>query len=155
LLHERFAGDEMALSGTLDFLEPIRDRVLLGAGIARGDVVLDVGCGDGLIGFGALPWVDEAGQVVFVDLSEELLERCRQIASQLAVSDRCRFVRTPAETLNVIDDSSVDAVSTRSEWSWTKSQATLAPIEWPISVNRSRPSWSTNPRRSSRSSSKE
>jgi arsenite methyltransferase len=114
LLHDRFAGDEMALSGTLDFLEPIRDRVLLGAGIARGDVVLDVGCGDGLIGFGALPLVDEAGQVVFVDPSEELLERCRQIASQLAVSDRCRFVRTPAETLNVIDDSSVDVVTTRS-----------------------------------------
>lgn len=77
LLHDRFAGDEVALRETLGFLEPIRDRVLLHADIAPGNVVLDVGCGDGLIGFGALPLVGEAGQVVFADISEELLARCR------------------------------------------------------------------------------
>jgi arsenite methyltransferase len=114
LLQDRFAGDVVALRGTLAFLVPIRDRVLLDAGIAPGDVLLDVGCGDGLIGFGALPLVGEAGQVYFADISEEVLERCRKIASGLGVSDRCRFVGAAAQTLNGIDDSSVDVVATRS-----------------------------------------
>lgn len=95
-------------------LEPVRDRVLFRGGIAQGDVVVDVGCGDGLIGFGALRLVGKAGQVVFADISDELLNRCRQIASQAGVSDRCRFVSTPAETLNGIADSTVEVVATRS-----------------------------------------
>jgi arsenite methyltransferase len=53
LLHERFGGDEAALERTLATLEPIRDRVLDGANLAADDVLLDVGTGDGLIGFAA------------------------------------------------------------------------------------------------------
>lgn len=114
LLHDRFAGDPLALRRTLEFLEPIRDRVLAGAAIGLGDVVLDVGCGDGLIGFGAIGLVGDAGQVVFADVSEELLDRRRQLAAQLGVTGRCRFHRTPAETLAGLDDCSMDVVTTRS-----------------------------------------
>lgn len=114
ILSDRFGGDEAAKRKAIEALEPIRDRVLLGGHIAPGDVVLDVGCGDGLIGFGALPLVGGTGQVVFTDISEELLEACRRIALQLAVSERCRFACTEAETLDGIADSSVDVVTTRS-----------------------------------------
>lgn len=114
MLRDRFGGDEVALRRTLEFLEPIRDRVLLGGDVAPGEVLLDVGCGDGLIGFGALPLVGETGQVVFTDISEELLQACRQIALQSGVSERCRFATARAETLDCVDDSSVDVVTTRS-----------------------------------------
>ena len=114
ILKDRFGGEEAAKRKAIESLEPIRDRVLLGGHIAPGDVVLDVGCGDGLIGFGALPLVGGTGHVVFTDISDELLEACRRIALQLAVSERCHFARTEAETLKVIGDSSVDVVTTRS-----------------------------------------
>jgi SAM-dependent methyltransferase len=52
--------------------------------------------------------------VVFTDVSDQLLERCRQIASELEVTDRCRFILSPAETLDGVDDRSVDVATTRS-----------------------------------------
>lgn len=114
LLHDRFGGDDLALQRTLELLEPIRDRVLAGARIGSGAVVLDVGCGDGLLGFGALSLVGDTGEVVFADVSGDLLEQCRAIAAESGATDRCRFVHTGAETLEGIEDGSVDVVMTRS-----------------------------------------
>lgn len=59
------------------------------------------------------PW-SPTGQVLFVDVSEELLDRCRAIASELGVIQRCRFVKAQAETLDGIADASLDLVMTRS-----------------------------------------
>ena len=114
LLHDRFGGDEERRRLNITGLEPFRDRVLTAARIAPGDIVLDVGCGDGLIGFGANPLVGDTGKVVFTDISDQLLGRCRQIASELGVAERCDFISSPAETLDGVDDSSVDVVTTRS-----------------------------------------
>ena len=114
LLERRHGGDEMALRRALSFLEPIRDRVIAAAEIGPGSMVVDVGCGDGLLGFAAAGLVGESGRVSFLDISPELLDRCRQIASELDLSDRCRFVQGSAESLDEIGDESVDAVLTRS-----------------------------------------
>jgi arsenite methyltransferase len=60
-----------------------RDRILDQAGLAAGDTLLDVGCGDGLIGFGALD--RGAGLVIFSDISQDLLDQCRRLAGELDV----------------------------------------------------------------------
>jgi arsenite methyltransferase len=95
-------------------LQRRRDSVLDRAALRPGDVVLDVGCGDGLIGFGALDRVGPSGHVIFSDISSALIERCRATAQQLAVLDRCRFVTSGADSLHDIGDASVDVVTTRS-----------------------------------------
>jgi arsenite methyltransferase len=89
-----------------------RDRVLSNANISDGETLLDVGCGEGLIGFGALE--RGAGAVIFSDISRDLLDFCREAAIDLGVVDRCRFVRASADDLATIDGGSVDAVTTRS-----------------------------------------
>ena len=88
--------------------------MLDGAALKAGDVVLDVGCGDGLIGFGALDRVGPSGRVIFSDVSANLVERCRGTAEQLAVVDRCRFIVNSADDLHDVSDSSVDVATTRS-----------------------------------------
>lgn len=114
LLHDRFGGNEELYRQALARLEPIRERVLEAASLKSGDVLLDVGTGDGLIGFGALAILGEGGTVLFSDISEELLQRCREVAAQLGVEGRCGFVRAAAEDLSPIEDASVDVVTTRS-----------------------------------------
>jgi arsenite methyltransferase len=89
--------------------------VLEGAHLSPGSTLLDVGCGDGLIGFGALDRVGPSGRVIFTDISRPLLDRCAEIAAQVddALS-RCEFVAAAGTDLRTIPDASVDAVTTRS-----------------------------------------
>jgi SAM-dependent methyltransferase len=108
----RFGGDAEVRRRALADLSAIRDKVLDLAGLEEGEAVLDVGCGEGMIGFGALE--RGAGEVVFSDVSSDLLEFCRVAAEDLGVADRCRFVQAAAEDLSGIDDASVDLVTTRS-----------------------------------------
>jgi len=114
LLRRRCGGDPAELRRMLDFLEPVRDRVLDHAAVAEGETLLDVGTGDGLIAFGALGRVGERGRVIFSDVSQELLDHARTLAGEAGVLDRCRFVRVAAEDLAGIEDGSVDVVTTRS-----------------------------------------
>lgn len=111
LLERRHGGDRDALARTLEHLGKVRDRVLDTAEVGESDEVLDVGCGDGLIGFGAL---DRGASVVFSDVSQDLLDVCRERAAELGMLERCRFVCSPAEEVAAIEDASVDVVTTRS-----------------------------------------
>lgn len=98
----------------LPTLYAVRGRVLEHAQIAEDDTLLDVGAGDGLIAFGALPLVGERGTVIFSDISQDLLDHSRQLAEQAGVLDCVRFVRASADDLAPIPDESVDVVTTRS-----------------------------------------
>jgi SAM-dependent methyltransferase len=91
-------------------LVPVREKVLDRSGLAEGETLLDVGCGEGMIGFGALE--RGAGHVVFSDISDDLLDFCREAAEELGVADRASFVKAGAADLGGIDD--VDVVTTRS-----------------------------------------
>ncbi len=96
----------------MEHLRGVRDRVLDQAELVPGETLLDVGCGDGLVAFGAL----ERGVplAVFSDISQDLLDACKHLAGQLGVLDRCRFVRASADALSPIEDESVDVVTIRS-----------------------------------------
>ncbi len=114
LTTERFAGNETVARAWLEQLEQIRDRVLRSARLKNGEVFLDVGCGDGLLGCGALSQVSPDGRVIFSDQSTELVEVCRRVATESGGAERCEFVTCDARMLDAIADSSVDAIGTRS-----------------------------------------
>jgi arsenite methyltransferase len=111
LLETRHGGDDAALAKVLETLAPIRDRVLADAGIREGETVLDVGCGDGLIAFGALNLVGSGGRVIFSDVSQDLLDRCAEAA---AGDERCTFLLADATDLADVADATIDAVTLRS-----------------------------------------
>jgi arsenite methyltransferase len=110
LAERRFGGSEEARAESQKLFDVFRRRVLQGARIAPGDLVLDIGCGEGLIGFGALDEVGEGGRVIFSDVSEDVLNVCRAIADG---DPRCEFVRASADDLP-LEDASVDVLTTRS-----------------------------------------
>jgi arsenite methyltransferase len=112
LARMRAPADPDASRRDADRLCRWRERILDNAGLGEGEILLDVGCGEGLVAFGALE--RGAGVVVFSDISEDLLDFCRGRAAELGMTDRCRFVRAPADDLAPIDDASVDVVTTRS-----------------------------------------
>jgi SAM-dependent methyltransferase len=121
LAERRFGGDPQIRAEVLAKLAETRDRVLDRADLREGDTLLDVGCGEGLIGFGALE--RGAGAVIFSDISVDLLDFCREAANNLGVLERCRFVEAPAEDLGAIGDESADVVTTRSVLIYVKEKA--------------------------------
>jgi SAM-dependent methyltransferase len=111
LAERRFGGDPVAREKALERLTRVREEVLDRAELREGETLLDVGCGEGLIGFGALE--RGAGTVIFSDVSTDLLDFCREAAAELDVLERCRFVEAGADDLSPIESLSVDVVTTR------------------------------------------
>ena len=109
--HRRTGGDPEYERTILAHLATVRDRVLDNAGLGSGETLLDVGCGNGLVAFGAL---ERGADVVFADVSRALLDDCRQLAADVGIAGRCRFVEAAATELDEIEDESVDVVTTRS-----------------------------------------
>jgi arsenite methyltransferase len=58
--------------------------------------------------------VGPGGQVIFSDISADLLAECRRRAVADGRLDRCRFVQASADDLHGVADQSVDVVTTRS-----------------------------------------
>src|ERR1700733_7025318 len=88
IFQRRYGGDANRRQAGLSRLAAIRERVLDGSGIESGSTLLDVGTGDGLIGFGALDRVGSSGEVIFSDVSGVLLNECRSLAAELGGADR-------------------------------------------------------------------
>jgi len=114
LAETRFGGDKKGAEIQMRGLIQLRNTLLKKAGLVEGKVVLDVGAGEGLMGFGAIEKVGTSGHVIFSDISDACLENARAAAEQMGLLDQCLFVRASAEDLSAIESSSVDLVTTRS-----------------------------------------
>jgi arsenite methyltransferase len=114
LLHRRHGGDAKQQEAVLDFLYPVRDQVLRNSKAVEGDVLLDVGTGDGLIAFSALELVGEHGTIIFSDISQDLLDHCRSLGTQMGILDQCQFIQASADDLSVLGNASVDVITVRS-----------------------------------------
>jgi arsenite methyltransferase len=124
LLDTRFGGDAACREESLrGFLYPVRDTILARAQLKPTDTLLDVGTGDGLVGFGALDRLGPDGHVIFSDISSDLLEVCRHTATAEGVLGQCTFTEAPADALAGVPDASADVVTTRSVLIYVKDKA--------------------------------
>jgi arsenite methyltransferase len=113
LLNRRFGGNTENMKLIMDELYPVRDKVLHHAKLGENETLLDVGCGDGLIAFGAFEKSNTV-KVIFSDVSQDVLNHDQHIAQETHLADRSRFIRAAADDLSAISDESVDIVTTRS-----------------------------------------
>ena len=86
LLSRRYGGSADVRESMSRWLEPIRSKILDNAELVPGDTVLDVGCGDGFLAFGALARVGVLGTTIFGDVSEDLLELCKNAAESMGAA---------------------------------------------------------------------
>lgn len=114
VLHRRHGNTPDARTKTLARLAKARDTLLDQATFQPGDTVLDIGCGDGLLGFAILERTAPHGQVIFADISHDLLEICRDIATDLGYLNRCQFLHARASDLSNIQNTQIDSVALRS-----------------------------------------
>ena len=114
MLERRFGGNKDAMKTALTkYLYPWRDKILDHANLQKGEILLDVGCGDGLIAFGALE-KEKTSRVIFSDISQDLLDHAQSLAQEMDVLNRCQFMNASADDLSVIQDDSINIVTTRS-----------------------------------------
>jgi ubiquinone/menaquinone biosynthesis C-methylase UbiE len=113
LLQRRYGGDPQQMKAVMGNLVPVRDKVLSNAALKENKVLLDVGCGDGLIAFGALEQL-KTSKVIFSDVSQDLLDQAKSIAQEMDILKRCQFLKASADDLSALGDGSIDVVTTRS-----------------------------------------
>ncbi len=122
LLNRRFGGNAEHMKFIMGELYPVRDKVLHNANLGENETLLDVGCGDGLIAFGAFEKSNTV-DVIFSDISQDVLIHDQNIAQEMHLADRSRFIRASADDLSAISDESVDIVTTRSVLIYVENKA--------------------------------
>lgn len=125
LISGRFGGSALARASGTSILHSIRDRILSSSDIGKGDIVLDAGCGNGLLGLGVLEQYGESAKCVFLDSSADVLEVVRNECNSKGVSHAAQFVCGFIEDMVKVQDASIDVVLIRSVLSYVsaKSQA--------------------------------
>lgn len=83
-------------------LAGVQDELLALAAPARGEAVLDVACGAGVMAVAAAHAVGSAGRVLGVDLSEAMVQASRRRAQDLGLA-QAAFARMDAEQLQLPD----------------------------------------------------
>ena len=76
--------------------EPIRRRAIERLGLARGDVVIDVGCGTGLSFEQLVARVGDGGRVIGIEQSPEMIEQARRRVDEHRWRN-VRLVNAPVE----------------------------------------------------------
>lgn len=113
LLQRRDGGDAALAAHVRGAVSRYVNRVLDGAQLRPGQRLVDVGCGEGVVGLAAIERLGPALSVVFTDVSAPLLELACRTAQQRGVDAQCRFVECAADDLSGLGDASADVVVTR------------------------------------------
>src|SRR5690349_16955361 len=82
LLNRRFGGDVDRMRRNMQFLRQIAAKIVENAAVSPGDVLLDVGTGDGLVAFESLDAIGSTGKIIFSDISSDLVDYCRNIVKE-------------------------------------------------------------------------
>lgn len=89
---------------TRAFMDGSADSIVEAAGLAAGEIVLDLACGTGIVARKVVPAVGTAGRVVGADINPAMLAAAREV-----VGDGVEFVEAPCDSLP-FDDGTFDRV---------------------------------------------
>lgn len=122
VLDSRYGSSEADYLSVSSQLTRERERILDSVALAPDCVFLDLGCGEGLLGFGVLERL-QGSQVIFVDISSELIEHVEERAQRQGVTDRCRFLVQDIVSLDALADETADVAAVRSLFIYIQDQS--------------------------------
>lgn len=93
-------------AGTAPTPLPVAERMCKLAGIGPGDVVLDIGCGDGRLVMTAVAKFG-AKRGIGLDIDRDLIDQCRKSAAKAGLEDKLDFRVADALKLQSLDDANV------------------------------------------------
>ena len=105
--------NELQKEQTINWLNAIRDQVLLLADIKKGYKVADFGCGSGLLAFGVLERFEDSVELIFSDKFQDCLDECQKILSQTPIAHNARFLQSDISDIKLENDY-LDYAMTRS-----------------------------------------
>lgn len=98
---------------TMNWLQLVRDNVLLRANIKEGETVIDIGTGTGLLAFKALEQLNGTGTVIFSDKFKDCLDNCEEFLKKQNITNGYKILQCSAESID-LPDNSVDKALMRS-----------------------------------------
>lgn len=104
---------DVQFAQTLNWLNAIADVVLNNAEIRKGDKIIDIGTGTGLLAFKAMEMLAGEGEVIFSDKFEDCLNECQKILNGNNVTSGYSMLLSPCEKIELKNDS-VDKALIRS-----------------------------------------
>lgn len=105
--------DSSMLNASIEWLNQVRDLILLKSKIRKTDTVLDIGCGNGLLGLKILSAQNGLGNVIFLEPDKECLEYCRKSIDKLSIKTGFELINSNCECMPISSES-VDKVVMRS-----------------------------------------
>lgn len=115
LKNTRFAYmTEEQKTQTINWLLIVRNNILNLAEIKKGDTIIDIGSGTGLLAFGAYELIGNDGKIIVSDKFDDCLEECKKFAESLNIPESViDFKNIDASDIN-LPDQFVDVIVMRS-----------------------------------------
>lgn len=98
---------------TLRWLLTVRDIVLEKAQIQKGDRVIDLGTGTGLLAFGVLEKFQDNVELIFSDKFEDCLSECEKLLKECDIPHKTSFLQSDCMDIKLLENS-VDKALMRS-----------------------------------------
>ena len=95
---------ETQVEQTLQWLILVRNVILERAEIKPDDTIIDIGCGTGLLGFGAIELISDNGLVIFSDKFQDCLDSCKDFAENNSINKNYKMLLSPCEKIELPDN---------------------------------------------------
>lgn len=100
-------------SQTLNWLIAVRDLLIQRAEVKKGDRIIDLGCGTGLMGFGILEKFRDDVEIIFSDKFEDCINECSDFLKKLNIPNKASFLQSDCADIK-LPDNSIDKAFMRS-----------------------------------------